>query len=1018
MFYIYGHMLRLTTILFLYALLLCQLLSAQQGNFTNFSVHDGLAQSQVYAIAEDESAHLWLGTRGGGLCRFDGTEFEVFTTRDGLPSNYILQLFRSNQGLLWIGTSDGLSIYDGHAFKNLILDKSGKNMIVGAFAEDAKGRIWAGTNHGLYIVDNEEVTQVPLTSRQFAYAISCIEPDPFGGMWVGSDAGLLYIKNDKIDLYTRRDGLSSNYIRCLEYDEHGYLWVGTYGRGVTVWGPAGSVETKGLDALGREEVMALYRDVNGKMWMGSQDKGLAAWNPADSSLQFLRERKGLANDHVRCIVSDRWQNLWIGTSGGGISKYAGQQFEHYNKAANGFSGDYIYSVEAVGEDEVWVANSGKGVDHYINGKVTHYGVDSGFTDFKVKSLFQSRDSVIWLGTEGQGLFYFAQDTFGAADFVTGIGSNWIKSITEDQSGQLWVGTAGAGLCRIVRPDSLNGAYKYHKLNRSDGLKSDRFNAVLADRKGRIWFAYQSGGLGYITDDTLITDLSKTRGLRSHPIRSLALDLAGNIWLGTAGNGVLRMTVDSDSVFVASFQVQNGLSSDNIYLLEVDLDGHLWVGTERGVDRVDLDVVGNFLEVNHFGSDEGFLGVETSRNAVSTDPTGNIWFGTIDGLFKFKSGSGSTNLIPPELKITGVSLFYEPLKQTPYASAMKAGALPDTLALDYDWNQVTFDFKGVLLTQPAKIHYQWKLEGLEDKWSPLSTNRSITYSNLKPGIYNFMVRSMNEDGVLNELPESMVIHILTPIWMTAWFQWSVGALLALILSLLVRFRFKAVKRKAKAAQELLTMENEILVLEQKALRLQMNPHFIFNCLNTIQSMIVKKDDKTARYYLAKFSKLMRKTLDNSRSQRVLLEDEIETLDNYLSIEQFCSEDHFAYQINVADDIATDFIQLPPMIIQPFVENAIVHGVAHKKSGGLIDVRFSRQNGQLRCVIEDNGIGRKAAQQHKSSKEEQHKSTALIVTQERLERLQQDKGSQLIIEDLEDEKGNPSGTRVTVLLPYED
>ena len=198
---------------------------------------------------------------------------------------------------------------------------------------------------------------------------------------------------------------------------------------------------------------------------------------------------------------------------------------------------------------------------------------------------------------------------------------------------------------------------------------------------------------------------------------------------------------------------------------------------------------------------------------------------------------------------------------------------------------------------------------------------------------------------------------------------------------------------------------------------MNPHFIFNALNSIQALISQKDNKAARYQLAKFSKLMRSILENSRSQTIPLEDEIQTLENYLTIECSSRGNTFDYEVIADDDIDIEEAMIPPMMLQPFVENAIIHGVAHLRENGKVTVHFKKKNWTLECTISDNGIGRAKAKELKSQIDAQHKSAALEVTQERLDILNKNSnvGKSLEIIDLVNADGSAGGTKVVVRLP---
>ncbi|MEL7343143.1 MAG: histidine kinase, partial [Bacteroidota bacterium] len=216
-----------------------------------------------------------------------------------------------------------------------------------------------------------------------------------------------------------------------------------------------------------------------------------------------------------------------------------------------------------------------------------------------------------------------------------------------------------------------------------------------------------------------------------------------------------------------------------------------------------------------------------------------------------------------------------------------------------------------------------------------SNTSATYSNLEPGFYRFFVRACNPDGSCTEI-QPVSFEILPPIWERWWFILAAVLLGISILALIFRLRINQIRRKAAEERQRLEMEKDLLRLEQKSLGLQMNPHFLFNALNSIQALIADNDAKTARYYLAKFAKLMRSVLNNSRNNLIPLQDEIQTLDLYLGIEQFSRDQSFNYTIEVSGDMDPEEVMIPPLLVQPFVENAIIHGVAHRINTGQIEV----------------------------------------------------------------------------------
>ncbi len=988
-------MIKLRTLFFLLSITATAL--GQQYHFSNFSLNEGLPQSQVFALCEDQRGYIWMGTNGGGLSMFDGFEFSTYTTKDGLPSNYILSLTEDHEGKLWIGTNNGLCQFDGKEINTYPLSE-GKISIT-CILEDSRKRLWLGTTNGIYRKSKDEFLRFqPNSFPEKGIAINFIEETKDGRIWIGTNNGTYILEGSKTEHLTTKNGLASNLSQSMGFDSTGNLWIGSYGRGVDLITSEGIKNMNGPTSLTGTAVFSILCDKDGMVWIATQEKGICKFNPTDSSHVFLTERDGLANNHVRSMLHDRWGNYWIGTSGGGVSKYAGQQFEKYGKG-HGLPGSYIYCMAADYENNLWVGATGGGINKLSGNTFTRYGSDSGFVDDKIRTVFIDSDSLIWLGIDGKGLAKYDGDSFIVYNEKQGLAGNFVKSFDEDSKGRIWVASAGGGITMIYKINPISGGFSMTKFNTTNYLKSNRVIQVHVDKRDRVWFANQTTGVGVFENDSTVRYFSKKEGLASDDVRSLAEDQFGNLWIGSTGG------LNVIPLYGKSFEVHSipssELSSANIYQLVADAENHIWVGTEKGLDRLKIDTTLTILESTHFGSDEGFTGVETNLNAVCLDKANNLWFGTVDGLFRYLSRADVKNKTAPILNFKEVSLHYISLSNTTYDSLYSNGL---AIQFDHDENHLTFDFLGITQTIPAKVKYKWRLVGLEKDWSPPAKRNSVTYSNLAPGKYTFEVLSANENEVWNTEPLRFEFEIKAPFWQKGWFRVVLlfGALLLIVI--ITAAIISQINKKSKERQEKLKTERDLISLEQKALRLQMNPHFIFHTLNNIQSLIATKDEATARLYLSKFSKLMRQILENSRSNEITLENEIETLGNYLSIERFCHDNSFEFNIEVDENLETAFIMIPPMILQPFVENAIVHGVAPLKGGGQISISFTENHGSLICTITDNGIGRKEAAKRVDTA---HKSTALAVTQQRLAMINPD-GESVVIEDLEE------GTKVTVKL----
>ena len=1009
------------TVLALVSWVACGL--AQEFNFRNYSVGDGLAQSQVFDLIEDQRGYIWLGTRGGGLCRFDGREFQAFTSRDsGLVNNYILSLYETEDGRIWIGTNNGLSIYNGSLFYNFLSNDT-VPVSVSTFLEDISGIVWLGTSQGIFQMTADTLLSFSEQYDFYPKNVSCIYQDQEGLIWIGHDEGLTRIRRDTLTTFTRRSGLRKNQVRSVIQDSSGTFWVGTYSGGVHTFDGKRFYPAIQQGALYDGLIFDMAFDRDGKLWIATQNTGVAVWDKADSSLTILNEYTGLANNHVRAILEDSWGNHWFGTSGGGVSKYFGQLFTHYDQRS-GLPGKQVYSLWQDYDCNIWMGVADHGLAVFDGKSFSGMDASAGFKNIKAKALYEDATGRIWVGTEGQGISMLEDSVWTEFDGTDGLSGNWIRDIIGDHRGNIWVATAGGGITRVeekvdsLGPDSIRSTFRFFPYTTRQGLSQTRINDLHEDNRGRIWFATNGSGIGYIEHDTSVVNIRLEGGLQENSVRSLTEDVYGYLWVGTAGGGVSNSYIYQDSVPFSFLNQREQLTSGNIYLLTFDQEDHLWIGNEKGMDRATLNQERNIIDVKHFGKSEGFMGIETTQNAVLRDRDGNLWIGTMNGLTHYNPSTSIRNPKPPILSMNEIRLFYGALRDTKYGKWVDDWALLKSgLELPHNQNHLGFDFIAIDHNNPEKVAYQWKLEGWEDDWTPVTNKTDATYSNLPPGSYTFKVRARNGDGVWNEQPLTVeTFTILPPFWETWWFIVAAIASGVILMLIIFTLRINQVKRKARQERERLEMEKGLLELEQKALRLQMNPHFIFNALNSIQGMIVLKDTKTARYFLAKFSRLMRQVLENSREALIPLSEEIQTLENYLSLEQFSRGESFDFQIHVDEKIDPDEFMIPPMLLQPFVENAIIHGVAHLSGQkGMISIKFRLEGAQIICTIHDNGIGREKAAKINSQQRHNHKSTALLVTQERLDILNPSAGKSIAIRDLAAADGSPAGTEVEVRVP---
>jgi ligand-binding sensor domain-containing protein len=1009
--------LKKTIILFFYLLLFTKVFS-QQYNFHNYSVKDGIAQSQVYSLLQDSRGYLWMGTRGGGISRYDGINFKTYSVNDGLINNYVFCIKEDPTHTLWIGTNNGLSSYNGITFTNYLPANDSAQIWIQDIDFDAQGRKWLATNIGVLLLDQQhKFTNVSDLLKEKRSIVNAIHVDKQSNIWYGNGDGLYKITENNGSFssmrYGKEQGFMNNSITSIKEDAAATIWIGTYGDGVYQYNGKKFARIDFHLELYKQTVLDIYFDNHDNVWLATLSNGIAQYNTIAKTFTWLTENEGLSNNHVQSILQDKSGNYWFGTSGGGVCNYFGKQFTNYDKSA-GLAGNFIYSIFRDSRNRLWIGTSDKGVSVFDSAKFFNYNANNGFENVKVKAINEDADGTIYLGTDGEGVFIY-----NGIDFkpVEGLTKKYIRAIVKDRSGNLYIATAGTGLYKL----SFNKTKTILKnFTTADGLLHNRLTCLHYDKQGRLWYGTENNGIGWVANEVVQkNNITKKDGLLSNTIRCFTEDESGYLWIGTGGYGISSKALYQGESTIKSYNQTNGLTSSNIYLMTVDKNNQLFVGTETGLDYIYLDKSRKPLEIKHYSKGEGFTGIETCQNSVFNDADGTIWFGTINGLSKYNPANLIKNENEPVTSISDVKLFYESVGNTAYKNAVHDWNSISELNLPYHQNHLTFDFFAINFSNPDAVKYQWKLEGFDKDWSPISKNHSILYSNLSAGDYIFLVKACNEDGVWNKQPVAFKFHISPPIWLRWWF---IALILIFITSGIVAiFKWSGNRIKAKAAeqQRKLQLEKEVIELEQKALRLQMNPHFIFNALNSIQSQIGTDNEQTARYYLAKFSRLMRQILDNSRNTLISLEEEVNTLENYLLIEKFCNGDRFDYSITVDANVEKDYIKIPPMLLQPFVENAIKHGLKYiEGKRGLIEVTFKETNGWLECAVTDNGIGRKkSAELNKASKETYHQSAGLLVTQERLDLLTNDKNMQsLEIIDLYDEDGNAMGTKVVVRISF--
>ena len=445
----------------------------------------------------------------------------------------------------------------------------------------------------------------------------------------------------------------------------------------------------------------------------------------------------------------------------------------------------------------------------------------------------------------------------------------------------------------------------------------------------------------------------------------------------------------------------GHDLDYMESIEGDDAGNLWALADRGLYKLNRQQEAEYFSFDYTDFERSFYSFEFLDN-------GKLVFGMknrIALMDPFEIKRNEYEAIP---YIKDVNVLEKTLPGNP-------GMAGQELRLKANENFVSFYFSSLSYTLADKNRILYKLDGFDPDWIEAGKRRFVNYTNIPSGDYTFQLKAANNEGIWNEIPVELRIHIATPWYDTALAKIAFVLLVGSLIYFLYRYRITQIRKEAKMKSE---FEKKLANTELSALRAQMNPHFIFNSLNSIESYIIKNEPFKAAEYINDFARLMRLILQNSRSQYVRLQDEIESLDLYLMMESLRFENKFEYQINLSDEIKQGRYEIPPMLIQPYVENAIWHGLMHKEEGGRVDIDISRNNGMLRCVIEDNGIGRKKSFEMKKNKRTRgKKSMGMQITEDRIQTINElyNTNTRVQIIDKEDESGQGTGTTIVLEIP---
>ncbi|MBD2753583.1 histidine kinase [Spirosoma sp. BT704] len=1019
-------------------------------SFQRLTLQQGLAANFGVAITQDTAGFMWIATVNG-LTRFDGVRCLNFSRQPGNPHSLSHRVVRSvitsKNGTLWVGTQEGINRYEPttQSFQRYLFPALGADCnLIRRITESDDGTLWLSTRGGVVRFEpaTGKATLLSLpVGKASASSVKAIRRLLVDGrmLWIGTQGGLFAydtrtkqvrtFQHDTLDTAS----LPDDYVTALaRHPQTGEILVGT-NSGKSVRLNPQTNRFQSMPQLGVDQaVMSFLFTRTGDLWVGINGGGIL-WYDAGKQ-RFVRyvnnenNPRSLVSNSVSALMEDRAGVIWIVTDDAGVcwfnptvNKFR-SIFDEVNYQPATTLGFDVGSIWVNQDNTLWLATR-EGLVHldpktrsyrqYRHDPKNPHSLDNDHT----YSVLVDKTNRVWIGTIA-GLNWMDPKT-GRIEHVPSVSSvnddmtksdgrwqldkaiagNQVFELTPTPDGKILIGTNE----KLTVYDPKTGRFA-HQFNddRIRKLPGKNYNMLYIDRHQNLWV----GGLGPIykfsPDLRLLAQHTHTDDLQSLPddgVTGFAQDRFGRMWVST-DNGLALLNQKNGKFRV--FTTRHGLPHNDISAITT-IGDTLWVSTSQGLASIDIQQ----FRITVFDETDGTSPSEFESASVAQDSTGRLYFGAMRGLVYTEPKQIRQNRYVPPVYLTSFRVNGQELLKSPLAAS-------PNFVLKHTHNLFTFEMAALNYDNPADNQYAYQLEGFDEAWNQNGNRAFASYTNVPPGDYVLHIVASNNDGVWNRTGYRLPITILAPFWQTWWFRIISLVVLLALTGYIARWREKQRTNQQREKSEL---RERIAASEMKALRSQMNPHFLYNSLNAIRLFVLQNDSDNADKYLVKFARLMRLILDNSRHEWVTLTSELEQLTLYLELEQLRFDDLFDFSVTTDPAISLDRTTIPPMIIQPYIENAILHGMAHKQSKGCIRVSIEHKADHLNCTVNDNGVGRVRAQTLKKQSTT-HQSVGLRVTEDRLQLIGQRSGqvAGVTIIDKYDDQQQPTGTRVIIQLPF--
>jgi ligand-binding sensor domain-containing protein len=955
-------------------------LYAQKASCRKYSVQDGLPQSQVTSIVHDSRGFSWISTRNG-LSRFDGIEFVNYFRSDGLPDNQVVGIFEDNYKKLWTLSGSGLSRYNGNGFDYFPPPPEFSHWAFGSSpATDSINHIfvWAEnpgkTVKRIVVFDNgiyKDYSAMYPALDTVNLKETCFDKSDGGLFLLDKYQRIRLWKNNKLSLVSggrlfqsvfpeQNTILARSNDSVFKYDGTRFeLFDFKASSGRLTANKYTNFADRQLEIYNGKETYSIDLPFNfssfaidreNVIWFSSEGNMYRLLSSAFSI--FYDEDMNLGN--VWAIAEDRYGHIFFGSLHNSLVEFDGNRFHERNEFRSLFKKEISFykGSRRMSNGDVWLSTNA-GVLIW-NGK--SFSVLKGIPEnTQICYIYEDTDrQIVMLGTE-KGLFILRNNKIDLLTDFTDSGLGVIEGITKDDFGVYWL----SGHRGVVKYDG-----KKPVVVRENILPEESTYTIEKDNFGGLWVTSENG-LYY-----------RSKGSGSF-IHGLPEPING------PANSIIRM--------------------DNTHIL---------VGRVNDICIIDLDKFYS-NEKNYFrmyDNTDGFMGSDCLDNGVINDRSGRMWILTSDKTVIFDPQKLKKNLIPPQLCITG---FHYETDSLTWETVDKSNCfydVPPNIKLNKFQNKIQISFCGISTTNPEKVKLQYRLVGYDDKWSIPSGKRIAVYEKLPPGHYRFQLKASNADGAETIQPLTLGITMIPTIWQTAIFKIVIFFLCIFITISLSLF---LIKRNLKRKEEATKLRGELSRLQMNSVLRQFDPHFTFNVISAIGSLIMKGEKENAYDYITILGGLLRTVLGEGSVIIKPLSDEVDFVTRYCELQKLRFKERISFSLMISKDVDLQRT-IPKMTIQLFVENAIKHGFEDRQGGGKVDVTICNNKHAMEIRIIDNGIGRVAALRQMA--EGSGSGLKMITTLFEATNTHNASFSTIEIIDLE-ENGAAAGTSVKIVIPHD-